>query len=960
MTELAAAYVQIVPSLKGVAGRIARELNPVMDKATSGWNKKISAGVGSAMKRLTNRGAFKNFQAGWSGAATVASSKMAGFAQSAGARVKQVASIGQSSAGAFSKAFTTSAASTSKRLSGLTSGLASKLTAPFSTLGSKITGALAPVGGGIGRAFDKGTSLATAGLSKIAGVAGSVAGRVVGPFTGAFGRIKSAAGGLGNIFGGLVSGASHAASAVGRTFSGAFKTISAIGVAGIGAVTAGIARFIPEAIAASDATDKFKSTLKFAGMDGSQIDKLSASARKYADQTVYDLGDIQNVTAQLAANSVPNFDRLAEAAGNLNAIAGGNADTFKSVGMVLTQTAGQGKLTTENWNQLSDAIPGASGKIQEALSKAGAYTGNFRDAMAKGQITAEEFNNALLELGFDKVAVEAAKSTATFEGAIGNLQATVVGGLSDMLNGMKPMLTGLIGAVNDFIAPIMEKIGSLGQKIGEAFSSGGLSSFTSVLAGAAPVVGAFIGPLLQGLPVIGGAFSGLTGPVGAVVGLIGAMVANSASLRAALSTAFQEVGKAVQALAPAFQQVFGILSGVAVQLGNALAPVVTMLAGTLTQAVSALAPFIQQIVTILGNLISSVMPALTATIGALVPIFNQLVVSILPVIQNVLTALMPIIAQIGGLIATVVAAIAPLITQLAGFLVPIIQSLLPVVQTVLTSIMGVLSPALSAIQAVINTVMAVVKGDWGGVWEGMRGILAGVWGVITGLVRGAINTVKGIISSVLGAIKSIFTGAWNSLTGVVSSAWNGIKNGVSTGIGAAVDLVASLPGKILSALGDLGSLLVDSGRSLLEGLWNGISGAVGWVKDQISGVLGSIRNLFPFSPAKEGPFSGKGWVLYSGLSIGEAMADGISRSASAAVGAASRLAGLTSDALAVSAPRVPQAQLAGVAAGGATGMAGGHVTYNVAVNVRPEDLAGIRCVEDFVASARRWAVMQGV
>ena len=64
--------------------------------------------------------------------------------------------------------------------------------------------------------------------------------------------------------------------------------------------------------------------------------------------------------------------------------------------MVLTQTAGQGKLTTENWNQLSDAIPGASGKIQQALKEAGAYTGNFRDAMADGQITAQA---AMLTLG---------------------------------------------------------------------------------------------------------------------------------------------------------------------------------------------------------------------------------------------------------------------------------------------------------------------------------------------------------------------------------------------------------------------------------------------------------------------------------------------------------------------------------------------------------------------------------
>ena len=81
--------------------------------------------------------------------------------------------------------------------------------------------------------------------------------------------------------------------------------------------------------------------------------------------------------------------------------------------MVLTQTAGQGKLTTENWNQLSDAIPGASGKIQQALKEAGAYTGNFRDAMADGQITAQEFNDAIMSLGFTDAAVEAATSAST-------------------------------------------------------------------------------------------------------------------------------------------------------------------------------------------------------------------------------------------------------------------------------------------------------------------------------------------------------------------------------------------------------------------------------------------------------------------------------------------------------------------------------------------------------------------
>ena len=159
-----------------------------------------------------------------------------------------------------------------------------------------------------------------------------------------------------------------------------------------------------EITSASDSAQKFASTLNFAGVSEQQIKRLPASPQDYADKTVYDLNDIRNTTAQLAANGVPNYDKLAEAAGNLNAVAGGSADTFKSVAMVLTQTAGQGKLTTENWNQLSDAIPGASGKIQQALKEAGAYTGNFRDAMADGQITAQEFNDAIMSLGFTDAA----------------------------------------------------------------------------------------------------------------------------------------------------------------------------------------------------------------------------------------------------------------------------------------------------------------------------------------------------------------------------------------------------------------------------------------------------------------------------------------------------------------------------------------------------------------------------
>lgn len=212
-----------------------------------------------------------------------------------------------------------------------------------------------------------------------------------------------------------------------------------------------IANLVGEAVAASDATQKFSDTLKFAGVKPETIEKLSKSTRKYADQTVYDLADIQNMTAQLAANGVKDYDRLGQAAGNLNAVAGGNAETFKSVGMMLTQTAGAGKLTTENWNQLADAIPGASGKLQQAMLDNGAYTGNFRTAMEKGEITADEFNQAIMQLGMTDVAKEAATSTKTMEGAVGNLSATIVGGFSDAITAAKPFLTDLINTASALV-----------------------------------------------------------------------------------------------------------------------------------------------------------------------------------------------------------------------------------------------------------------------------------------------------------------------------------------------------------------------------------------------------------------------------------------------------------------------------------------------------------------------------
>lgn len=263
-----------------------------------------------------------------------------------------------------------------------------------------------------------------------------------------------------------------------KAFSAGWGAVAGIASSVTGKVIDSVGGLVGEMVDASDSANKFGSTLKFAGVDDSKIKALTDSTQKYADQTVFNLGDIRNATAQLAANGVPNYDKLAEAAGNLTAVAGGGVDEFKSVSMALTQTAGAGKLTTENWNQLADAIPGASGKLQEAMLKNGAYTGDFREAMAKGEITANEFNQALLELGLSDTAEEAAKSTQTFDGALGNLKASAVKAGSSLLDVFKPAVTDAMNTVADKVSVFSDKaIGGLKKFTDSISQTGAFNSF---------------------------------------------------------------------------------------------------------------------------------------------------------------------------------------------------------------------------------------------------------------------------------------------------------------------------------------------------------------------------------------------------------------------------------------------------------------------------------------------------
>jgi tape measure domain-containing protein len=319
----------------------------------------------------------------------------------------------------------------------------------------------------------------------------------------------------------------------------------------ISRVTGFIGDMTREAITATDSVSKFKKSMDFAGFGGEEIEKATEQMKGYADTTVYGLEDILNTSAQLASNGIPNYMELTEAAGNLNAVAGGSEETFKSVAMMLTQTAGAGKLTTENWNQLADAIPGASGLLQEAMLKNGAYTGNFRDAMEKGEISSDEFNQAITQLGMNPGAIEAAKSTDTLGGSWDRLKSTVVNAIQGIIEKIgEENITGFINTLSTKIeaaipkmSDFVDKLVDFGKWIDD--NKDNLTWLIGVIAG--------ITVAIRGLGLasaIFGTISLLTGglvvALGALVGALVIAYTKSETFRNIVNKAFQTVWNIVK------------------------------------------------------------------------------------------------------------------------------------------------------------------------------------------------------------------------------------------------------------------------------------------------------------------------------------------------------------------------------------------------------------------------------
>ncbi|WP_368089546.1 tape measure protein [Bifidobacterium breve] len=562
---------------------------------------------------------------------------------------------------------------------------------------------------------------------------------------------------------------------------------------------------------ASDSTQKFAQTLDFAGVGADQIKKLTVSTQEYANKTVYGIDDIRNTTAQLAANGVPNYAKLAEAAGNLNAVAGGNADTFKSVAMMLTQTAGAGKLTAENWNQLADAIPGASGKLQEAMLKNGAYTGNFRDAMAKGEITSQEFNDALMQLGMNDGAIKAAESTQTFEGAFGNLEATIVDGAANIVNTVKPYITGAVTALGDGIGKAMQWVNDF---TGALVKTEGVQTFANGVKSIAGAVGSIVGPF--------------AGVIGSLLGFTGG--ADSAKDSAQrLSDVLDFVGGILQSVGTFVQQNADWMQALAI----------AVMAG---YGAFQLFSIIQTVV----GFIKAFSVAETAATAA------QWLLNAAMSANPIMILVVAIAALVAGLVwfFTQTEAGRQLWAEFTGFLQSKWQYITDFFQTTWQNITQWFSDAAANIQNGWNALTAFIGSIPGRIQVFFAGIgqwFANKFNEVRNGIANGFNSAVSFVASIPGRILNALGNLGGLLWNAGASIMRGFLNGLKSVWGNITSFVGNIAGWIASHKGPLPydrRLLIPAGEAIMGGFRKSLNAGWQQVQSDVAGMNVGLANGF--------------------------------------------------------------------------------------------------------------------
>lgn len=456
---------------------------------------------------------------------------------------------------------------------------------------------------------------------------------------------------------------------------------------------------------------------------------------------------------------------------------------------------------------------------------------------------------------------------------------------------LAPIIAVGIVLSNVFGVNLLQAIGKMARFMA---SSNILKGVLNILRGAFSLLVSPIANIGKLLPLLGTAFSALTGPIGIVIGVILALVGVIVYLWKTNEDFRNMIIDAWNGIVDAISGAIGSIIGWFAQLWSSI-----------QQTLQPIMPILQELgqmfMDVLGGL---VMGAIQLVIGAF---------------QSLWMAVSVIFTAIGGIISAAVQLIVGLFTAFIQFITGDFSGAWQTLQTTISNVWNTIWETIVSIftqisEFIFNTLNSILGTNitsWSQIWSAIVQYVTQIWNSVTQwfsqvaqsvwnkMVQAynyIVNTGSQWVSSIGSTISNFFSRVANGFMRVVNSVWqhmqqayqrvvsggaqwvSGIVNAMARFVQSVISGFINVVGQVRSGMSRAVNTVrnfigqfVSAGMDLMRGLVNGIKNGMAWVVNAAKNVAQSAVNaaksvLRIHSPSRV--FRGIGGYISQGLGIG--------------------------------------------------------------------------------------------
>jgi len=480
------------------------------------------------------------------------------------------------------------------------------------------------------------------------------------------------------------------------------------------------------------------------------------------------------------------------AAGGLLALTNKTAEYADEIDK-LSERTGINREELQRWKYAAAQSGGDIGKLEVGIK-------TLSNAMDDAMNGSEKATAAFEALGIsvddlrnksqEEIFEEVMKSLADMEQGA---QRNAIG--ADLLGKSYTELLPLLNAGSEGIQELKDRADELGIVMSEEAVRANVTfgdtlqdikeSFAGVVRGLTnsflPMMQQFADFIVANMPMIheimGNVFNGLGESVSAVIPILMDMIQNS-----------------LPPLIDLFTEITSNILPVLIELfGNIIADVLPAFIGLFTDIIKEIAPvFIQLLEVVVKDVLPPLLDLFSILIGDILPplisFFGEIISTLLPplieLFSEIMDAIMPVLIELfNTFVEVVLPPLMELIDEIVQVILPpllaifneLAEIVLPLVMTVFEAMLPVIEPVMNMIAAVIKYVLALIKGDWEGVWNGIRDFFTNIWDAIIKALEGFGK----IFENIFEGIKTIVLNIWDGLVGGIKKAINFIIEGIN-------------------------------------------------------------------------------------------------------------------------------------------------------------------------------------